>query len=291
MANNVKGFTQLINTNRTDEELKELEEEVTAAGDSSAVNDEIKKLDEEIQSALRQIGAESDGETASVSSKSSKSSKSSRSSSRSSHSSHVSRSSHVSSHSALSYRGKYDTEDQYRGLSYHQVRERKQKALTKIKQLMGSLDSEGINYSSIGRIPDESADLKDIESVMHHLMMINDNSKCNSIFNEILLNGAQALEFVFDGNTAIPGTSWKPNYTGYSSTLNVKLSQLQYETSEVVGTFIEQNNLGAFTKLALTLLPSLVFYPKLNSTNKVDRLRSTRMELEKDERRELLNKL
>jgi hypothetical protein len=55
---------------------------------------------------------------------------------------------------------------------------------------------------------------------------------------------------------------WKPDYTGYHNTVNVKLHRMRFETSQVVGNVIEKYNIGPTTRIIMELLPSFFLYPR-----------------------------
>ena len=54
-----------------------------------------------------------------------------------------------------------------------------------------------------------------------------------------------------------------------SSTVNVKLHRLRFETSQIVGDIVEKNNVSPITRILLELVPGLLLYPRVRSKQKV----------------------
>jgi hypothetical protein len=79
---------------------------------------------------------------------------------------------------------------------------------------------------------------------------------------EVILGLAEGVETVFDGSRRIPVFGWKPDYTGYHNTVNVKLHRMRFETSQIVGNTIEKYSIGPLTRIVLELLPSFFLYPQ-----------------------------
>ena len=301
---NLKGITTLLNKQYIKDgiDLNKAEEEVIGnIKQKEEINvDMIKNYCNDIDELLRKVGMGDD--THSHSSKSSKthSSKSSKSlksshhsrshatrsesdsgserserSSKSSYSSHSSRSEsnshskkkiHNQSHRTLDAIREEESEVT-KSINYHELGRKKEKALAQIKRLITSIENDGMDCSEI-IIPNSDSDIEDIENVLQRLKIINDSSQCTTIAEEILMGAANALEYVFDGEVALPGTNIKPNYTGYSRTLQVKLQNMKYDTSEIVNEFVERNNVGSIGKLFFALAPGFLMYPKVNNSSK-----------------------
>jgi len=60
----------------------------------------------------------------------------------------------------------------------------------------------------------------------------------------------------------VPLVGWKPDYTGYHNSVNVKLHRMRFETSQVVGNIIERYNIGPTTRIIMELLPGFFLYPR-----------------------------
>jgi hypothetical protein len=110
-------------------------------------------------------------------------------------------------------------------------------------------------------MPSMNSTMEEIEMVYRTFRMKNDRNRCASLAEEVILSGAELMEFLFDGKQEIPVVGWKPDYTGYHNTVNVKLHRMRFETASVVSGIIEQYNLSPLSRVMLELLPSLVLYP------------------------------
>ena len=60
---------------------------------------------------------------------------------------------------------------------------------------------------------------------------------------------------------------WKPDYTGYHNTVNIKLHRMRYETSQVVGNIIEKYNIGPTGRIVLQPPPDFL-YPRQQRAQK-----------------------
>lgn len=149
--------------------------------------------------------------------------------------------------------------------SFGAQREREQdikaNKLEQIGQLRLALEEDGINCSAVGD-PTALSSIEEIDSVLRILRLKNDRNRCASLAEEVILGVAEMVETVFDGTRAIPIVGWKPDYTGYHNTVNVKMHRMRYETASVVSGIIEKHNLGPMARIGLELLPSLVLYPR-----------------------------
>lgn len=298
-ASNLTGFTSLINTQyvRDDIDLREAEREVIGNISKKVVQefDPVKDFSEDIDDLLKKVGIDDNvsvgkssrsrssksTDTYSEDSRSSKSSKSSAKSSRSSRSSKSSSKSSVSSkssklsksshrHSRVKLVGdgsNYETKNDV-PMSVYDIQTKKTQSLSKIKSLMGSLESEGIDCSNIP-VLDDSSDLAKIEAVLNRLRIINDSNRATTIVEEVLVGAANVVEYVLDGTQKIPGTDFAPDYTNYPKTLEVRLRSMRYETSEIISNIVETHHMGSVSKLILTLLPGFLLYPRVNKQSTV----------------------
>lgn len=135
--------------------------------------------------------------------------------------------------------------------------------IEQIGQLRIALEEDGIDCEAVGN-PTPSSSMEDIDSVLRILRLKNDRNRCASLAEEVILGAAEMIETVFDGTRAIPLLGWKPDYTGYHNTVNVKMHRMRYETASVVSGIIEKHQLGPMSRIGLELLPSLLLYPRQN---------------------------
>jgi hypothetical protein len=152
------------------------------------------------------------------------------------------------------------------GLDQIRSQESKARKLEEISRLLLTLEEEGIDCSSVRKnMPSERSPIDEIDSVLLVLKHKNDSNRYSTIGEEVLLGGAEFIETVFDGTREIPIVGWKPDYTGYHNTVNVKLHRMRFETSQLVGSIIERNNIGPMSRIILELLPSFFLYPRTQS--------------------------
>lgn len=147
------------------------------------------------------------------------------------------------------------------------IQDLKANKLEQIASLKMSLEEEGIDTSAIPN-PSISAPIEEVDGVLNLLLRKNNRYRYASLAEEVISAGAEVLESVLDGNRTIPLLNWKPDYTGYSSTVNVKLHRLRFDTSQIVGDIIEKHNISPFSRILMELGPSLLLYPKIRQKQK-----------------------
>lgn len=153
------------------------------------------------------------------------------------------------------------------GIENERIQDIKAAKLEQIGQLRLSLEEEDIKTKEIGN-PTLDSPLEEIDSVLNLLRLKNDSNRYSTLAEEIILSAAEGIETVFDGSRSIPLLGWKPDYTGYHNTVNVKLHRMRFETSQIVGKIIEKYNIGSLTRIALELLPSFFIYPRTQRRQK-----------------------
>ena len=147
------------------------------------------------------------------------------------------------------------------GVEAERLQDLKASKLEQIGQLRMSLEEEGIECDSVG-CPTSNSPITEIDSVLNILRLKNDRNRYSSLAEEVILGCAEGIETVFDGTREIPLLGWRPDYTGYHSTVNVKLHRMRFETSQVVGTIIQRFNIGPTSRILMELLPSFFLYPR-----------------------------
>jgi hypothetical protein len=149
-------------------------------------------------------------------------------------------------------------------IEHNELKDSKITMIAEIEQLKEQLTSDDINVESYPT-PTVDSSYDEIKAVLDALKNKYDQNRYSSFAEEILIGGATLLETVFDGTREIPLFGWRPDYTGYHNTVNVKLNRMQYETSRVVGGFIKKHHISDGARCAMELLPTLFTYPKVNS--------------------------
>jgi hypothetical protein len=147
------------------------------------------------------------------------------------------------------------------GVERERVQDIKASKLEQIGQLRMTLEEEGIDCSSVSN-PTPESPMEEIDSVLNILRLKNDRNRYSSLAEEVILGFAEGIETVFDGSRAVPLVGWRPDYTGYHNTVNIKLHRMRFETSQVVGNIIEKYNVGPTARIIMELLPSFFLYPR-----------------------------
>jgi len=168
-------------------------------------------------------------------------------------------------------------EDTHTSFGAQQEREQDLKAsqIEMIEQLRLTLEEDGIDCSNVGKVGPGST-MEEIDAVLRILRLKNDRNRCATLAEEVILGVAEMIESVFDGTREVPVVRWKPDYTGYHNTVNVKLHRMRHETASVVSGIIEKQRLGPMARIALELLPSLALYPRQQQRDALWRARLTR---------------
>jgi hypothetical protein len=147
------------------------------------------------------------------------------------------------------------------GVEAERIQDLKASKLEQIGQLRMTLEEEGIDCDSVST-PSSSSPIAEIDSVLNILRLKNDRNRYSSLAEEVILGCAEGIETVFDGTREIPIVGWRPDYTGYHSTVNIKLHRMRFETSQVVGSIIQRFNIGPTSRIIMELLPSFFLYPR-----------------------------
>ena len=140
--------------------------------------------------------------------------------------------------------------------------DKKNMLLEQINMLRTNLEDDGIKIADIQLVTTDNT-FDEVESVYKQLRYRNDHARYCGFANEFAQMGAYGLEWVFDGKKSYIGI--KPDLTGWSSTLNIKMRRLSYETSSLVSDGMREYNVGNFSRVCLELIPSLFLHAKMRS--------------------------
>ncbi|GAG00306.1 unnamed protein product, partial [marine sediment metagenome] len=102
------------------------------------------------------------------------------------------------------------------------AQDQKASKIEQIASIKMALAEEGIDTAMINT-PLMSSAMEEIDSTLNLLLMKNNRYRYSSLAEEVISAGAEVLESVFDGTRTVPIVNITPDYTGYSSTVNVKL--------------------------------------------------------------------
>lgn len=142
---------------------------------------------------------------------------------------------------------KYDDEDE------------KTRVIDEIEALFAILKEDQIDVSNV-KMPDANDTLKNLCKVRDHLKLKNDRERARTIAEELMIAGAQTLEYAFDGQKEYLGR--KPDLTGWSDTVGVKMRRMRFETSSLVNSLMKHQNISPGFRILLELVPSAILYSR-----------------------------
>lgn len=143
--------------------------------------------------------------------------------------------------------------------------------LEQIDMLRITLEDDGVDISGVPQIT-KSSTMTDVHNVYKILRLKNDRNRYCSFAEELILSGAYGMEYLFDGKKE--WFSKRPDLTGWSSTVKVKLRRMRFETSTFVQEVMQEYNMSAGMRLALELLPSMFLYSRNRRMTQDDNLAS-----------------
>jgi hypothetical protein len=85
--------------------------------------------------------------------------------------------------------------------------------------------------------------------------------RAKSLGRDVIIAGAQCLEWYFDGEREIG--PFKPDLTGWSNTIRPKVRRIQNETGTIISGIMDDLNVGPWFKIGIELIPSAVIYSRL----------------------------
>lgn len=141
--------------------------------------------------------------------------------------------------------------------------------LEQIDMLKITLEDDGVDVSGVPQITKTSS-MNDVHNVYKILRLKNDRNRYCSFAEELILSGAYGMEYLFDGKKE--WFSKRPDLTGWSSTVKVKLRRMRFETSTFVQEVMQEYNMSAGMRLALELLPSMFLYSRNRRLSQDDNL-------------------
>lgn len=141
--------------------------------------------------------------------------------------------------------------------------------LEQIDMLKITLEDDGVEISGVPNINKQSS-IKDVQNVYKILRLKNDRNRYCSFAEELILSSAYGMEYLFDGKRDWMGR--RPDLTGWSDTVKVKLRRMRYETSTFVQEVMQEYNLSSGVRLALELIPSMFLYSRNRRLSQNDNL-------------------
>ncbi len=141
--------------------------------------------------------------------------------------------------------------------------------LEEIDILVEVLKSEDIDISRI-KLPDISSSLKEINCTRDRLHLMNNRTRSRIFAEEIIMVGTYLTEKFLDGKHEYFG--YRPDVTGWTNTVNIKLRRMRYDTSNLVNKVVSHHQLGPMTRILMELVPSLILYSRSRKNNNKDTL-------------------
>lgn len=152
-----------------------------------------------------------------------------------------------------------DNEDLEIDIDQEREEDDKNGMLEQIDQLRETLDDDGINLTNVPKVTKDNS-INDIKNIYKILRLKNDRNRYCSFAEELILSGAYGIEYLFDGKNDWLGR--KPDLTGWSNTVKVKLRRCRFQTSSLVKEMMQDYNMGSGMQLLLELIPSMFLYSR-----------------------------
>jgi hypothetical protein len=134
--------------------------------------------------------------------------------------------------------------------------------LAEIDMLLCALESEDVDISRIP-VVDTATDYAKVETVLKMLRHKSDHTQYCRFANEFLMFGSYAMEDLFNGERTFG--KYKPDLTGWSNVVNVKLRRMRVDTGQLVSSFMQDNKIGPWARLLLELVPSAFMHSRTRS--------------------------
>lgn len=135
----------------------------------------------------------------------------------------------------------------------------KNSLLEQIDTLRTILEDDGVDLSNIPIVTKKST-MSDINNVYKILRLKNDRNRYCTFAEEMILAGAQGLEYLFDGKNDWFGR--RPDLTGWSNTCKLKLRRCRFQTSTLVKDIMRDYSMSPWVQLTLELIPSAFLYSR-----------------------------
>jgi hypothetical protein len=143
--------------------------------------------------------------------------------------------------------------------------------LQQITMLRATLEDDCVDISNVDEVAHSDTSEK-INLIYKTLLLKNDSNRYCSLAEELILAGAHAMEYLFDGDKDWFGR--KPDLTGWSDTVRVKMRRFRYETSTLVKDMVRDYNISSGVRIGLELIPSMFLYTRTRKITARDNLAS-----------------
>jgi hypothetical protein len=142
-------------------------------------------------------------------------------------------------------------------------REKKEDAKSAMLEEIDFLRDELLScHYSIERIPHvtQKSSYEEIESILRLLRHKSDRIKYCEFAESFLMLGAYGLEEIFNGKNNWFG--YKPDLTGWSNHVDIKLRRMRHDTSQLVSQAMHDYNIGPGARILLELVPNAIIYSR-----------------------------
>ena len=148
-------------------------------------------------------------------------------------------------------------------LSSDREYEDKQILLSAIDDLRDDLQQIGVDISRIKEV-DNSCSMAEIREVYNKLIYKNNSNNYSNFADELFLLGAQAAEYMFDGEKEWFGH--KPDLTGWSNTVRGKLRRMRYTKTQIVRKIVDDYQIPPWLQIGFEIIPSAFTHSRHRKT-------------------------
>jgi hypothetical protein len=141
--------------------------------------------------------------------------------------------------------------------------EDKQMLLSAIDDLRDDLQQIGVDISRIKEV-DANSSMAEIREVYNKLIYKNNSNNYSNFADELFLLGAQAAEFLFDGEKEWFGH--KPDLTGWSNTVRGKLRRMRYTKTQIVRKIVDDYQIPPWLQIGFEVIPSAFTHSRHRKT-------------------------
>jgi hypothetical protein len=131
--------------------------------------------------------------------------------------------------------------------------------LSQIDLLTQSLKDEQIDMKRVPQVSEKSS-LAEINAALRMLRYKNDSKRYINLAEDFVLLLAYGLETAFDGEKTYFGM--QPDLSGWPDAVRHKITRMRPDTSAAVSQIMNGFNIGAWSRMALELVPSAFLYSR-----------------------------
>lgn len=144
--------------------------------------------------------------------------------------------------------------------------------LQDIDVLRETLEAEGANLSSIQKVTEKNT-LSEIQDVYKRLRLKDDTSRSTLLCEEIIQAACSGIESLCNGKNEWFGH--KPDLTGWSETVKVKLKRLRCETTTAMRSVMSGWQMSGLMRVAIEIIPTMFIHSRNIKTINSDSLASS----------------